>query len=315
LIPCLRRLASPVGLGLGGAVLWLALLATPQPALAGRLAHPPAQPAAGRTFTVTSAADIFDLHPGDGVCDTTEHSGLCTLRAALQEVDRGPGGDTILLQAPGPYLLTQIGAANPNYDGNLDISQTVTLLGAGPDRTIIDGNSGVTGERVFDIITGTVTISGVTIQNGKAYNEGGNILNTGQLTIINSRILSGTADGLNDFGGGIASGSALTVVDNLVRGNRTGPHNSHGGGIMNFGIGPLTILSSTISENVVSDTTSFFGQGGGVMGVARIVASTLSGNQARLGGGAYLNGHSVVINSTIADNKATSAGGGLYISA
>src|SRR4029078_805245 len=105
------------------------------------------------------------LNAGDGFADTPAASHICTLRAAVQEADRGPGGDTIRLQPHTFYQLTQAGAINPNYDGNLDISRTVTLLGAGPDSTVIDGNGGVTGERVFDVMTGTVVISGVTIQN------------------------------------------------------------------------------------------------------------------------------------------------------
>src|SRR5690349_13583194 len=118
-------------MGLGAAALWLIVL--------GALAAPPhaaeasttTQPAAGRTFTVTSLLDAPDLNPGDGSCDTGAGTHQCTLRAAVQEVDAGPGGDTILLQ-PTTYLLTQAGALNPLYDGNIDISRTVTILGGGP---------------------------------------------------------------------------------------------------------------------------------------------------------------------------------------
>ena len=297
-------------MGLAAAVVWLALLALPG---GETLAAPLAQPAAGHTFTVNSTADVFDFNPGDGKCDVTSGSHICTLRAAVQEVDAGPGGDTIRLQPNTTYRLTQPDGQNPLYYGNLDITESVTLLGAGPESTIIDGNGAVTGERVFDILTGTVTISGVTIQNGKAQNVGGDILNDGLLTLLNSRVLSGTVDGLNDWGGGIASGGALTVTGSLVSGNQTGAHNSYGGGLMNYSIGLLTVIDSTVSNNLTVPNGSAGGLGGGISGQVRVVNSTISGNTGASGGGLYATGNSVILNSTISGNHATAAGGGLYL--
>ncbi|MGH8598314.1 MAG: CSLREA domain-containing protein, partial [Gammaproteobacteria bacterium] len=51
--------------------------------------------AAARTFTVNSTGDQPDANPGDGKCETAANNGVCTLRAAVAEVNAGPGGDAI----------------------------------------------------------------------------------------------------------------------------------------------------------------------------------------------------------------------------
>ena len=54
------------------------------------------------TFAVNNTADVVDAAPGNGVCATA--GGVCTLRAAIQEANADPGGDTITLPA-GTYKL------------------------------------------------------------------------------------------------------------------------------------------------------------------------------------------------------------------
>jgi CSLREA domain-containing protein len=132
---------------------------------------------------VNSPSDILDFAPGDGVCETAHNGGACTLRAAIQEADAHAGADTITLEPGVTYLLALPGNENKALNGDLDITDTVTILGAGPNSTIIDGNGGATGDRVFQI-TGTVVISGVTIMHGQSAGDGGGIENMGQLTLI-----------------------------------------------------------------------------------------------------------------------------------
>src|SRR5215471_6744182 len=129
----LRLLGSEV-IGLAGACLWLASLGPPALGAPGRL-----------PFTVNNSVDLPDLHPGDGVCEAIAHSNTCTLRAAVQEANASPGPDTIELQANTTYNLTQKGGLpDTPLIGDLDITDSVTILGAGPDSTIIDGNGGFT---------------------------------------------------------------------------------------------------------------------------------------------------------------------------
>ena len=49
------------------------------------------------TFTVNSRADAVDAAIGDGACATA--TGVCTLRAAIQETNALPGNDAISLPA------------------------------------------------------------------------------------------------------------------------------------------------------------------------------------------------------------------------
>src|SRR5262245_38281091 len=62
-------------------------------------------------FTVNSTADAPDLAPGNGLCATA--TGICTLRAAIQEANAHPndasGPDSISLPA-GTYTFTRTGA-------------------------------------------------------------------------------------------------------------------------------------------------------------------------------------------------------------
>jgi CSLREA domain-containing protein len=98
-------------------------------------------------FTVNSTADAVDAHPDDGVCATAQN--VCTLRAAIQETNALAGADTITLPAsmytlsiPGPF-------EDQAATGDLDITDDLTLTGAGAANTIIDGG-GL--DRVFDIV-------------------------------------------------------------------------------------------------------------------------------------------------------------------
>ena len=51
------------------------------------------------TYFVDSDGDAADLNPGDGVCATTS-SGICTLRAAIQEANLDAGASTITFASP-----------------------------------------------------------------------------------------------------------------------------------------------------------------------------------------------------------------------
>lgn len=117
----------------------------------------------------------------------------CSLREAIQNMnDSGATyadcantggaygtGDTINIPS-GTYTTTLVGGENANASGDYDINSSVIITGAGASSTFINGGAPI--DRVFHI-TGafTVSISGVTIQNGQG--DGGGIFNQGTLTV------------------------------------------------------------------------------------------------------------------------------------
>ncbi len=152
------------------------------------------------------------------------------------------------------------------------------------------------------------SMSGLTIENGKATNFGGGLINNGNLTLINVTITKNTVSGVNDWGGGIYSGGPMTINNCTISGNISGTHNPYGGGIVNDG--PLTMTNSAISGNITG------GVGGGIYfggPGATLKNCTISGNTATNGGGIYKAGFPVaVINSTISGNFSNVNGGGIF---
>jgi CSLREA domain-containing protein len=204
---------------------------------------------AAPTFTVNSTLDEPDATL-NGTCSSTP-SGVCTLRAALQEAEFA-GGGTVVVPA-GLYVLNHDGAP-PDTDsiGDLDISHADSILGVGGDRTIIDGNGT---HRVFDIHapTGDATISGVSIRNGvgeldplTGHLHGGAIHNHGKLTLIDSTVSGSSAPAAGWGGGAItnASGATATLQNDTISGDSS---NTRGGGIEN--LGTTHLFNVTISQN------------------------------------------------------------------
>jgi uncharacterized repeat protein (TIGR01451 family) len=266
------------------ALLALAFLGTPALASPGWTA----------TFTVDTTLDVVDALPGDGSCATA--TGACSLRAAVQESRALLGPDTIILPS-GIYTLTIGGAGNNSAtSGDLDISETLTIAGAGARTTIIDGN-GL--DRVFDVRNPVpVSISGVTIRNGAVpgVSDGGGIAAvSGPLTLTGVTFIGNTA-GRN--GGAIsASGGSMVLTDVALIGNSAGD----AGGIF-MQSGTLSLTNVTISGN------SAAADGGGLQ-VANVVATltnvTITANSAASGGGIFRTvGGIVVLTNTIVANNA-----------
>src|SRR6266516_2056309 len=98
-------------------------------------------------FTVNSTVDAVDVSPGDGACATL--GGRRTPRAAVQEANARPGADGVNLPA-GTYVLAILGAGeDAAVTGDLDITDDLTITGAGAESTIVDGGHI---DRVFHVV-------------------------------------------------------------------------------------------------------------------------------------------------------------------
>lgn len=277
------------------------------------------------TFTVTSTTDAVDAMPGDGECATVPGTSICTLRAAIQEANALPGADTISLPS-GIYTLTILGIdENASNAGDLDLTDGLTITGAGANNTFIDGGAI---DRIFDIIgPASATITNMTIQNGMSGEGGGAI----RVRVTGTLLLKGTIvqNNVASSGGGIENeGGTATIVDSIIRDNQATYHAyGAGGGINNvfdLSLGRLIEPVLTLNAVMVSGNTAA-SNGGGIatmLGTVHISNSLVSKNTTGLNGGgislqnAGMDGHQArvyVTNTTVSANVATTFyGGGLY---
>jgi hypothetical protein len=224
-----------------------------------------ALPVLGSTITVTNTSD----------------SGPGSLRNAI---DTANSGDTINFSVTTPATITLTTPLTIDSSG----SKSLTIAGPGASSLAISGGNSVP---VFVIqplfgLGGpvTVTISGLTIENGSSL-----------------------------FGAGIFNGGTLTLTDSIVSNNQLGTQ--FGAGIYN--VGTLTLTNTTVSENVI--THSIVGGGAGIdndHGTLTLINSSVSRNFA-VGDGAYEGGGILnhlglvnVANSVVSDNVLSSHAGG-----
>jgi hypothetical protein len=289
------------------------------------LAILPAATASAATFNVTT-----DNDSSSGTCLPAS----CTLRQAVAAVNAGAGGDTINVPA-GLYTLTF---------GQLQLQKNVSIVGAGPSATVVEGNDL---SRVFNVSEPSVVASftGLAVENGRvtgtsaAQAHGGGILNSGTLTLDNALVRGNTvlpADntGLIPEGGGIFNSGTLHVTNSVIEDNRatTLPHSGGiptGAGIANES-GQVNLTDSVLSGNVTTNNSGI-PEGGGLYSVAMtahgasvtLTRVLVDGNRAiNSGSGGITGGAGIyafrtdltIRDSTVAGNKAvggaiTDAGG------
>lgn len=285
-----------------------------------------------------------------GIC--ADAAGECTLRAAVQVADRAPGASTINLPA-GIYSLSVTGAdetyapapgtgvyvlehtPNPAI-GDLNITRSVSIVGAGPDQTLI-GWGTPQGDRIFHIEAVdqniSVTLSGLTVQDGDVGNPvvlndtnpdailqfvrlGGGIAIGPSAAIVTVNPNAEHGGGSDEGGGGGDEGEESFAVNSVKLANVHVLYNysgSDGGGIYNTA--PLTVSDSIVSGNIAAS-----GNGGGIYSdgaltmtgttVGRVGAYTL-GNEAENGGGIFETGShtSRIDKSAIIGNTGVGGGG------
>lgn len=262
---------------------------------------PPVAHAQG-TINVTTYDDEYDTDPGE-----------CSLREAIaainEDADFGgcanPGGtaDTVQLIA-GTYPLTIAGPGD--YDsskGSLYLYDDITILGDGPESTVISGANSLN-DRIFFQYGGgspqTIAIEGLTIQGGNASSGSG-----GGLDIV-------IAD----------PDSQLRLTNVVVRDNQA----LYYGGGLHLPYGPQVILDRvTIYNNQGSDGGGLYfgdqyGPGSGEPGNDRLVMTnvTIYSNTSTTRGGGLYAGYAnegsgiTATNVTIAGNVAATSGGNVY---
>ncbi len=277
------------------------------------------------TFVVTTGLDV--VNPNDG---------RLSLREAISRADHHAGADTVVLPA-GVFRISMAGSDDANAAGDFDVTDSVTIRGAGAGRTILDGQRL---DRVLDVL-GTaphsvkVTLEGLSVADGqaddgggvrvgnadlmvrdcaitgnRATGDGGGVSNaglpgTGNVTVVRSVVSRNAAN----FGGGLwvrgnsqDRGSLLTVIGSTVRLNTA---TTDGGGIR---AATVNLTGSTVAGNTVT-----VDDGGGISATvaAHLTNCTVSGNHSGFNGGGLDAQSATVINSTFSGNSSTEFGGGI----
>ncbi len=279
--------------------------------------------------SATQAATINITTTNDGFVE----DGECGLREAIQAANTnqvvgdcvaGDSDDVSVdeLRVPaGTYVLTMVGAGeNNNQVGDLDIRSSMSIIGDGPDQTIIDGGEL---DRVLHAASaGSVYLASLTIRAGLAppNNEGGGafFVNT-DLTmedcLVEDNHIEASVDLSGAWGGGVCQTGANTTTirrcwfhNNSAADSATG-RPGRGGGIQ--ALGPTVIEDSTFSNNRAGNADEISGGAGGGIYATNLtmVNTTVTGNHAANGAGVYTGG--TIAWSTIVDNVGAWRGGGI----
>jgi CSLREA domain-containing protein len=317
-----------------------------------------AAPAGAATITVNTTTDAIG---NDGFCSLREAVMAANTNTASSDTTNGcvageaapvvdviniPAGTYSLVIAPenstpnqidathwqvGEYLATWVTSEYvitvPTPDatlGDLDITESVNLVGAGQDLTIINAGwvpvawdvmapgydpkvdpaetSAGFGDRVFHVVANgsvmvDVQMSGFTAKGGK-------------LTTVSGLLAPNTvAYSLRRNGGAVAVGVAAGAYDPLSSGGSGGapPVIGPGGGSESGPTYTLNLLSLILTSN-------YAGDGGGLYNAATSTATgiVISGNRGNAnGGGVYNDAGLTLLNSSVSGNSAE-GGGGLF---
>ncbi|MCB9422719.1 MAG: hypothetical protein H6667_23165 [Ardenticatenaceae bacterium] len=192
------------------------------------------------------------------------------------------------------------------YSENLVITKSLTIQGQGAGVTIIDGGSLGTAVLIDDFVA--VTITNVTIQNGRSPDGGGISNPYGLLTLGDSVIQNN--DALCGEGGGLLNLGTAVLQNVIITGNQA----AYGGGISNDELLLGTNITVTHNSAVDNSCEGITGYGGGIdnSGTVSLTAAFLGENTAVNDGGAVENAGTFTITlSLLENNQSQTKGGGL----
>ena len=263
----------------------------------------PARGTAAATWTVCAAP---------GVCDFTTVSNAIAGVAAgdILELGAETFSETIVIDKD----LSLIGEGATVTSILWGLGSVVTVNpGVIADISHLRIAGGVTAEGGGVHNSGALSLRDATVEGGFATLNGGGIWTEGDLTLDRVLVQSNGADPVvspDGAGGGVYARGLSTVLirDSVIDNNgaRTG------GGVYNGSALTMTIVRTSITNNLATDFSASGGAGGGVAtqsGLLDIRNSTISGNTSHDLGGGVLNGHTAILsNTTVSGNTALDLG-------
>lgn len=229
------------------------------------------------TIIVDSTEDENGDSPANGTCTLREAVLAANNNLAVDGCIAGEATPTVdVIQVPPWVFALTIPETGDASGGSLDLLEDVVVEGSGSQKTTIDGLGAYIAGFNVDAAA-VVEISDLCVRNAGA----GGITNRGELTLSRSWITQNSYDGVKNWG--------IATIDSC-RITRNSPSTGSGGGVYNNG--GITILSSTIADNIGAGVTT-------VVGTLLIEDSTVSGNNR---GGVVGFGGMQILNSTISSN-------------
>lgn len=252
----------------------------------------------------------------DGVCDVD-----CSLREAVVLANSTPGANRISLGAA-TYSLTlptprdsegfDILEEDANLNGDLDITGTLEIIGAGAEQTLIDGNNN---DRIFEVLRGArLVLRNLTLLDGRTSAAGGALQNHGHSLLhhVHLRANKATHPFSRGGGGAIDNQGMLEVYWANFQGNYTSFGDSGlalGGALFNQG--ELLVRDSLFNSNFTSgDDVVALGGALFNIGVADVARSSFLYHSANGPGATIRNDGSGVLkltNVTVSGNSFSSA--------
>ncbi|MEL7346364.1 MAG: Ig-like domain-containing protein, partial [Pseudomonadota bacterium] len=240
-----------------------------------------------------------------------DSDGQTSLREAINAINSGAATGDIRFD-PGTFGLGPI-----EIDltlGTLEITGDTSILanldGNGLPNLVLDGLGAA---RVLSVEGASVTLDGVTLENGAASGAGtagwggGLFVGSGADVLMKN---GSVEDSTGERGGGIANEGTLRLLNVDVAGN-AGTGVALGGGLYNTGA--LTVVNSSVRDNDANAGGGFFAAGG----TTKLYQVTFGDNEATGDGGAVaLNGAGPSVDAehvTVTGNSAGGVGGGMSV--
>jgi Domain of unknown function (DUF4214) len=233
---------------------------------------------------------------------------VACLIAAIHAANANGEVNTITLAA-GTYSLTTVDNTSDGPTGLPSITSTLTIRGAGAERTTIARAAGAPQFRLVHVAAASpLTLEGLTLRGGDIAissrvfsGSGGGLYNRGGTVLLTYSTL---AENQAVRGGGIATSGTVFVISSTLTGNAA---SSLGGGGLLVNAGATVIVShSTVAENQAKGgpAAGIYNTGGTV----HLTASTVAENTGLFAAGIWNSSGTVTLtNSTLADNRASGA--------
>lgn len=255
----------------------------------------------GPGFLVDSTADDADAASDDDCDGWANATRVCTLRAALGQINTWASATTYLVVVP---------AGTITITSQISFSKNIEMIGNSQATTILDGDTG--NYTLLSFTTGTSTIADLSLRNA-----------TRGMAISGSATLTLNGLKFSDFVGG--NGGGLSVSTGTLNVNRCtfSSNQSVSGGAI-YANGPGAIVNITDSYFDLN-SANLGGLGGGAIwfsstgasgGTLSISGSLFEHNGATFSAAViYLSGAGAktITNSTLSQNGVYDAGLGLYL--